>query len=461
MSYDLIVIGTGPAGEKAAAQAAYFGKRAAIVEGHALLGGARVQSCALPSKNLRETALALAGFRQRPGAVRVTVPADATLAELLCRHEPLVNAEIARVETNLGRHGVTLVRGWARFEDPHTLLVESGSSTERLTADVILVATGSRPARPAGIPFDDPDVFDTDKILGAGRVPASLAVIGGGVIGCEYASMFAPLGAHVVLLDAGPRLLPFVDGEVSGLLAESFEHLGIDVRRGAHVARVERTSRGLATMLADGTSVVTDQVLVSAGRDGRTEGLDLAAAGLEADARGRLPVNAHYQTAVPHIYAAGDVVGFPGLASISMEQGRLAMCHAFDLGYKTRLSPVQPLGVYTIPELAMVGETEESARTKGLDVGVGRAFYRDNPRAHLAGGRDGLLKLVFARADRRLLGAHIVGERATELIHIATTCLALGGTLDTFIEGVFNYPTLSELYKYAAYDGLGAARDNR
>jgi NAD(P) transhydrogenase len=211
----------------------------------------------------------------------------------------------------------------------------------------------------------------------------------------------------------------------------------------------------------DGGAVHTAQVLVSAGRVGRTVDLGLAAAGLAADERGRLRVNGHYQTDVEHIYAAGDVVGFPGLASISMEQGRLAMCHAFDLGYKTRLSPVQPLGVYTIPELAMVGETEESARDKQLSFGVGRAFYRDNPRAHLAGGRDGLLKLVFARADRRLLGAHIVGERATELIHIATTCLALGGTIDTFIEGVFNYPTLSELYKYAAYDGLGTEPNNQ
>jgi NAD(P) transhydrogenase len=462
MIYDLVVIGTGPAGEKGAAQAAYFGKRVAIVEGHAMLGGARVQSCALPSKNLRETALALAGLRQRPGAVSVSVSADATLGELLCRHEPLVNAEVSRVEANLRRHGITIVRGAASFEDPHSLLVRSpAGESERLAADVVLVATGSRPFRPAGIPFDDPDVFDTEGILTAGRVPGSLAVIGGGVIGCEYASMFAPLGARVVLLDAGPRLLPFADGEVSALLAESFEHLGIEVRLGARAAGVARAGARLVTTLDDGDTVATDQVLVSAGRVGRTAGLGLAAAGLAPDERGRLRVNPHYQTDVPHIYAAGDVVGFPGLASISMEQGRLAMCHAFDLRYKTRISPVQPLGVYTIPEFATVGETEESARAKGLAYGVGRAFYRDNPRAHLAGGRDGLLKLVFAREDRRLLGAHIVGERATELIHVATTCLALGGSIDTFIDGVFNYPTLSELYKYAAYDGLGGTRNNR
>jgi NAD(P) transhydrogenase len=464
VDYDLIVIGTGPAGEKGAAQAAYFGKRVAIIEGHAMLGGARVQSCALPSKNLRETALALAGFRQRPGsAVDVRVRPTATLAELLCRDEPLVNAEIARITTNIQRHGITLYRGQANFAEPHTVVVQPpGGAPLRLTADVVLIATGSRPSRPPGIPFEDPGVFDTDKILSAARVPESLAVIGGGVIGCEFASMFAPLGTSVVLLDAGARLLPFADGEVSAMLAESFAHLGIDVRLGARVAKVERAGKdSLHTVLEDGTRINTAEVLVSAGRTGRTEALDLAAAGLGADDRGRLPVNEHYQTAVPHIYAAGDVVGFPGLASISMEQGRLAMCHAFDLKYKTRLSSVQPLGVYTIPEFAMVGHTEESARGKGLSYGVGRAFFRDNPRAHLAGGRDGLLKLVFSRPDRRLLGAHIVGERATELIHIATTCLALGGTLDTFIEGVFNYPTLSELYKYAAYDGLGAVQTNQ
>jgi NAD(P) transhydrogenase len=454
--FDLIVVGTGPAGEKGAVQAAYFGKRVAVVERHAVLGGARITSCALPSKNLRETALALAGLRRREApSVRAEVRPGATLADLMCRHEPLVANEIARVRANLTRHGIEIVLGAARFEDPHTLRVDGPHGVQRLRAPVVLLAPGSSPHRPPGIPFDDPDVHDSDEILAVERIPASLTVVGGGVIGSEFATMLGPLGVRVTLLERGARLLPFADAEMSRVLTDSLPQVGVEARFGVNAVDVRRGAAGIVTRLDDGGSVVSEQVLVCAGRTGNTADLALDAAGLAADARGRLAVNDSYQTAVPHIYAAGDVIGFPALASTSMEQARIAMCHAFDLKYKTRLSPILPLGIYTIPELAMVGKTEEQATAEGLDVVVGRARFRDNARGQIAGDGDGMIKLLFARGGRKLLGAHIVGERATELIHIASTGLALGATLETFIDAVYNFPTLSELYKYAAYDALG------
>jgi NAD(P) transhydrogenase len=459
--YDLVVIGTGPAGEKGAAQAAYFGKRVAIVERRPVLGGARIHACALPSKNLRETALALSGLRQRQApAVSVSVDRGASLADLLCRQEPVLSAEIARVRRNLEAHGVTILGGHARFEDPHTLRVDpvdaGAGPPGRVTAGTFLVATGSTPLRPPGLPWDDPCLHDSDGILTVERLPESLIVIGAGVVGCELASMFAPLGVKITLLEGSDRLLPFADGEVSAMLADGLRRAGIDLRFRARAERVARApDGGLVATLASGEGLRAERVLFCGGRVGNTADLGLGAAGLAADARGRLPVDASYRTAVPHIYAAGDVIGFPALASTSMEQARIAMCHAFDLKYKTRLGPNLPLGIYTIPELAMVGETEESARAKGLAVEVGRAFYRDNPRGQIAGDAGGVLKLVFRPDDRRLVGAHIVGERATELIHVASTCLDFAGAIDAFIDAVYNYPTLTELYKYAAYDGLG------
>jgi NAD(P) transhydrogenase len=454
---DLVVVGTGPAGEKGAVQAAYFGKRVAIVERHPVLGGARITSCALPSKNLRETALALLALRRRQTpSVRAEVRPGATLADLMCRQEPLVGNEIARVRANLNRHAVEIVPGAARFEDPHTLRIDApDGGVRRLCAPIILLATGSSPHRPDGIPFGDPDIHDSDEILAVQRIPASMTVVGGGVIGAEFATMLAPLGVRVTLLERGARLLPFADAELSALLADSLPATGVAARFGVRAIDVRRTPEGIATRLDDGSRVVSEQVLVCAGRTGNTADLGLGAAGLTADARGRLAVNANYQTAVPHIYAAGDVIGFPALASTSMEQARVAMCHAFDLKYKTRLSAVLPLGIYTIPELAMVGMTEEAAAAERLDVVIGRARFAENARGQIAGDADGMIKLLFARDGRRLVGAHIIGERATELIHVATTGLALGATLETFIDAVYNFPTLSELYKYAAYDALG------
>jgi NAD(P) transhydrogenase len=455
MDFDLVVIGTGPAGEKGAAQAAYFGKRVAVVEKREVLGGARIHACALPSKNLRETALSLSGFRQRDArGVRVAVDRSASLSDLLCRQEPILSAEIARVRRNLEAHGVTTLGGHARFLDPHTLDVGG----KRVSAGVFLIATGSQPLRPPELPWGAAPLDDSDSILTVERIPESMIVIGGGVVGCELASMFAPLGVRITLIDRAERLLSFADGELSAILAEAFRRAGIDVRGGARARTVEPCEAGVRVILDDGERLEAERALFCGGRVGNTAELGLDAAGVRTDERGRVLVDAAYRTSVEHIYAAGDVIGFPALASTSMEQARIAMCQAFDLEYKTRLSPILPLGIYTIPEMSMVGETEESAREKGIDHEVGRALYRDNARGQIAGDADGMLKLVFARADKRLLGAHMVGERATELIHIASTLLLAGGTIDTFIDAVYNYPTLSELYKYAAYDGLGRLR---
>jgi len=451
--FDLIAIGSGPAGEKGAVQAAYFGKRVAVVERSAELGGAKIHACALPAKNLRETALALSGLRQRhaPG-VSSEVQRGATMSDLLCRQEPVRSAEIARVERNLRAHQVTLLRGHARFVGERRLHIDG---VGEVSADVILVATGSRPHRPRELPWGAPFLVDSDGILALPRLPESLVVVGGGVVGCEMASMFAPLGVRMTLIDQGPRLLGFADCELSAALASAFAHAGIAVMSGSRAARIEAASSGGGeVVLDDGRRVRGEVVLFSGGRIGNTADLDLPAAGLTVDAKSRLTVDACYRTAQPGIYAAGDVIGFPALASTAMEQARIAMCHAFDLKYKKAMSPILPLGIYTIPELSMVGDSAESAARRGIAVEVGRAYYRDNPRGQLAGDQDGMLKLVFAREGRRLLGAHIVGERATELIHVAATCLQLGGSADTFIDAVYNFPTLSELYKYAAYDAL-------
>jgi NAD(P) transhydrogenase len=437
--FDLIVIGSGPAGEKGAAQAAYFGKRVALVERRDILGGARIHNCALPSKALRETA-------SRRGD-----PGDAPLSELLCRREPLVSSEVARVTDNLRRHGVTVLYGHARFTGAHS--VDVGGRA--YTADVFLIATGSKPVRPSEIPFDHPRVDDTDTFLRVQQIPRSLVVAGGGVIGCELASMLARLGVEVTLIDRSDRLLRFADADVSRTLADSFRADGIRLRLGEHVSGVRPDDDGVTVELGASTALRADRALFCVGRAGNTASLGVDAAGVLLGDRGLVPVDDRYRTAVPHIYAAGDVVGFPGLASTSMEQARLAMCDAFDLRYKTRVSPILPLGIYTIPEFSMVGETEQSARRAGIDCEVGRAWYRDNPRGQLLGDAAGLLKLVFCRETRRLLGAHIVGERAADLIHIASANMQHGAAIDAFIDAVYNYPTLSELYKYAAYDGLG------
>ena len=451
--YDLVVIGSGPAGEKGAAQAAYFGKRVALVERAPHVGGAGINTGTVPSKTLRETALYFSGLRQRGlYGVDYSVKPDLTVHDFMYREQEVVRSLREVVNANIEHHRIDLIRGEAVFEDPHAVRV----GERRLRGDVVLIATGSVPTRPAGVPFADPRVHDSDEILAMTRLPKSLAVVGAGVIGCEYATIFAALGIRVALIDGRDRLLGFLDGEVADRLRLQMQLLGVDVRLGETVIRYDTYADGIRLDLEGGDALKTDAVLVAAGRVANVAGLALDRAGVAVNERGLLTVNDRYQTAVPHIYAAGDVIGFPALASTSMEQARVAMVHAFDLKYKTAVAPIFPLAVYTIPEIAMAGETEESCRGKNIDYCVGRALYRTNARGQIAGDLGGELKLVFRYPDKTLLGVHVIGEIAAELVHVGLMVLQVGGTIDAFISTVFNYPSLGDAYKYAAYDGLGA-----
>jgi NAD(P) transhydrogenase len=455
-SFDLIVIGSGPAGEKGAAQAAYFDKRVVLVEREPTVGGAGVNTGTVPSKTLRETALYFSGLRQRGlYGIDYTVKQDISVPDFMYRKQEVVRTLRGLIEANLERHGVEVVRGLASFVDPHTVRVQppDGAPPRELTAPVILIATGSVPNWPDGIPRDH-RLYDSDTILRMESLPRSLVVVGAGVIGCEYASMFRALGIDVKLVGGSDRLLPFLDTEISERLRLQMELLGLDVLLSDGVTEAVLDGPLVGLRLRSGGWLEAERVLFATGRMGATAGLGLDKAGLEAGPRGHLKVDANYQTAVPHIYAAGDVIGFPALASTSMEQARVAMCHAFDLRYKQSVSPLLPMAVYTIPEIAAVGETEESCREKGIAYAVGRGYYTGNSRGQIIGDMSGVVKLVFARDDLKLLGVHVLGEMASELVHVGQSCLLFGGTIDVFIQQVFNYPTLGEAYKYAAYDGL-------
>jgi len=455
-SFDLVVIGCGPAGEKAGAQAAYFGKRAAVIERSSSVGGSCINTGTVPSKTLRESALYFSGLKQR-GLYGI----DYSLKENLAVHDfmhherAVVEMERQRILKNLALHKIELIRGHAAFEDAHTLLVNSPHGTRRLHGEVILISTGSKPNRPAEIAFDDVHTFDSDTFLHMDRIPKSLAVIGGGVIGCEYASIFAALGVDVTLVDGRDRLLPFLDSEISDRLRDRFLAMGMHLWFNERPVKVENFPAGACLSMKSGKKLETEAVLFAAGRRSAVDGLALEKGGLAINDKGYIAVDENYRTIVPHIYAAGDVIGFPALASTSMEQGRVAACHAFGLKYKQRVASLLPMGIYTIPEISAAGETEQSCKEKGIDCCVGRALYENNARGHITGDTAGMLKLIFTRADRKLMGVSLIGESATELIHIGMMVLDNGLTIDEFIEQVFNYPTLSETYKYAAYDGLG------
>ncbi len=452
-----MVIGSGPAGEKGAAQAAYFGKRVAVVEHSPDVGGACINTGTLPSKILRESALYFSGLKQRGlYGIDYSLKEGLTVKNFMHRKDVLIEMERGKIQANLTAHRIDLIRGTASFEDAHTVAVRrSQKDVAQLRGEAILIATGSYPHRPPEIPFDDASVFDSDTILKMDRIPRSLAVVGGGVIGCEYASIFTALGVEVALVDGRDRVLPFLDAELSDCLRERLTSLGVKFFLGERMGPIERTKQGVRIQMPSGKTIEAEAALFAAGRRGAVDELHLEKAGLAVNKRGYIEVNESYQTAVPSIYAAGDVIGFPALASTSMEQGRVAVCHAFGFQYKQRLASMLPMGVYTIPEISAVGETEQSCKEKGIDYEVGRAHYANNARGMIAGDSAGLLKLLFRRADRQLLGVHIIGESATELIHVGMMALETGGTIDLFIDFVFNYPTLSEMYKYAAYDGLG------
>ncbi len=455
--YDLVVLGSGPAGEKGAAQAAYFGKKVALVERTPHLGGAGINTGTVPSKTLRETALYFSGLRQRGlYGIDYSLKEGLTVGDFMYRKQIVVESEWGIIRRNLERHNIEVVWGAASLQDPHTVRVELRDGGARdLTTEIVLIATGSSPFRPPDVPFDHRLIYDSDSILRMSHIPKSMTIVGGGVIGSEYACIFTALGVEATLVDGRDRLLPFVDSEIAGRLRGHLERLGLRFCFNTRVSKVETHQDHVHITLLDGTQLDNEIALFAAGRQSNVEGLGLEQLGVKLGNRGLILVNDKYQTSVPNIYAAGDVIGFPALASTSMEQARVGMVHAFNLLYKERVSPVLPLAVYTIPEISMVGLSEDECQQKNTPYLVGRAYYEKNPRGQIIGDTDGMLKLLFSPADKKLLGVHLIGEMASELVHIGAHVLSEEGTIDAFIHAVYNYPTLADSYKYAAYDGLG------
>ena len=454
--YDLVVIGSGPAGEKGAAQAAYFGKRVALVEKEAFLGGAAANTGTLPSKTLRETALYLTGFRQRQLlGLDLGLKKKVGVRDFLQRERYVKDQERLRILENLHRHHVTLFKGSASFVEPHTVAVTPDRCPPlHLTGDIVLLATGSFPYRPSVFPFHDPRVYDSDTILTLTEIPATLLVVGGGVIGCEYACIFAALGTRVTVVEKRGGIVGGIDEEIAGSLREQMAASGVRFLLNDGVKEV-RENGLVEVYLQSGAVERSHAVLVSSGRCGQTGSLCLDRVGVATNERGHVQVNGFFQTSLPHVYAAGDVIGSPALASTSMEQARLAMAHAFDLKYKDQLAPTLPYGIYTIPECASAGETEEALQKAKVPYVAGRASSANNARGQIIGDHKGLLKLLFHEDDLRLLGVHVIGEQATELVHVGLTAMLMKAGADLFIKTCYNYPTLTEMYKYATYDALG------
>ncbi len=453
--YDLLVIGSGPAGQKAAIQAAKLGKKVAIVERREVVGGVCLNTGTIPSKSLREAVLFLSGLHQRGlYGQSYRVKQDITMEDLAFRTNHVIKREIEVVQNQMARNRVEMVFGAARFVDPHRLQIRQSHESVEHTADYAILAVGTTPARPAHIPFDEVTIVDTDGLLSLTRLPKSVTIIGGGVIGTEYASIMATMGIIVTLIERRPRLLDFVDTEIIEALQYHMRNIGVTLRLNEEVVGIDKTGHDeVVVRLKSGKEVPATTVMYSVGRIGATQDLNLSAIGIVPDERGRLRVNEHFQTAVSHIYAAGDVIGFPALASTSMQQGRLAACHAFGVPAH-RESRLLPYGIYSIPEISMVGQHEDDLTQAGIPYAVGVARYREIARGQLIGDETGMLKLLFDPKTRDLLGVHAIGEGATELIHIGQAVMAFKGTLDYFIDTVFNYPTLAECYRVAALDGL-------
>jgi len=456
LRYDVVVVGSGPAGENGARQAAAFGKKVALIEKEAVPGGACANTGTIPSKALRETALAIQHARNRDAhGIELKVSSTVTVPELMGRRGLVTSREHARIRDGLSHAGVEVFRGTASFADPHTIKITTpgGFGTQEVGAEVVLLATGTRPFHPPQYSFDHARVYDSDTILLLDRVPRSLAILGGGVAGCEYASIFAALGVHVHIVDSKPRLLPWLDAELSLTMQDAFVSAGIELHQQLRANKIETGEKDVLVTLSTGSRIVAEKVLVAGGRIGNVEKLALEKAGLTATEKGILEVNPHCQTKVPHIYAAGDLVGFPGLASASAEQGRIAMQHACGSGRGT-LPDLLPVGIYTIPEVSCVGETEESLSAKFVPYVAGQTSLIGNARANLVGEAVGFLKVLAAKADAKILGVHCIGPHASELVHLGHAVMALGGDLHYFANTVFNYPTLGEAYKYAAFDAL-------
>jgi NAD(P) transhydrogenase len=459
--YDMLVIGSGPAGQKAAIQAAKVGKKVGVIERKKVVGGICINTGTIPSKSLREAVLFLSGFRQRNlyGA-SYRVKKDITFEDLAQRCDHVIKAEQEVIQSQLIRNSVDFMVGTASFLDPHRLSIKQDSEGNEHTADYVVVACGTEPARPPEIPFDNESIVDSDGLLSLKQLPRSLTIVGAGVIGCEYASILATLGIPVVLIERRPRLLEFVDSEIIESLQYQMRNVGVTLRFNEEVVGIQKSADGsVSIQLKSGKKIGAPLLMYSAGRIGATKGLNLENIGIMPDERGRLKVNENYQTSLAHIYAVGDVIGFPALASTSMQQGRHAACHAFGLGCESS-SHLLPYGIFTIPEISMVGRNEDELTRDGIPYEIGVARYREIARGQLIGDTVGMLKLVFHSETRALLGVHVIGEGATELVHIGQAVIAHNGKLDYFVDAVFNYPTLAECYKVAALAALNKFANN-
>jgi NAD(P) transhydrogenase len=460
MDYDLVVVGSGPAGQKAAIQGAKLGKSIALVERHVSLGGACVNTGTIPSKTIREAILYLTGLNQRAIYGQSYRLKDAvSIEDIALRTRHVVEREREIIRDQLMRNHVAILDGCARFVDAHTLVIDGRDGAERrVTAESVVIATGSKPAHPPEIEFNGNTVLDSDDIvLKLAQLPATIVIVGAGVIGIEFASMFAALGSKVTVVDARDGMLDFCDPEITEALQYHLRELNVVFRFGERVVKVEARENGTLTSLESGKLLPADVVFYSAGRQGAVADLDLALAGLDADSRGRIAVDERHRTAVPHIYAVGDVVGFPSLASASAEQGRLAACDIFGVPTNAGEAPL-PIGIFSIPEISYVGKTETELTEAMIPYEVGIAHYRELARGQILGESHGLVKLLVSPEDRKLLGVHAFGAGATEVVHIGQAVMGLGGTIDYLVDSVFNYPTFAEAYKVAALDALNKLR---
>jgi NAD(P) transhydrogenase len=452
--YDLIVIGSGPAGQRAAIQGAKSGKRVALIEKREVVGGTCINSGTIPSKTMREAVLHLSGFEyQGIYGVNYRVKEKITMGDLGFRVQHVIKTETDITQAQLSRNGIEVIYGTARFVDPTHIRVENSRGVSDYEAAIIVIGTGTKPSVSPKVPLNGRTIINSDQILQMAEVPRILIVVGGGVIGVEYTCMFAALGVRVILVEKRPRLLEFADAEIVEALSYHLRDNRVTMRLNEEVESVEDTPTGVVANLMSKKKISGDALLYAVGRQGNVEELDLPAAGLEADSRGRIPVSANYQTKQPHIYAAGDVIGFPSLASVSMEQGRIAAATA--LGIPVHSNPATyPYGIYTIPEISFIGKTEEQLTDEDVPYEVGVAYYREIARGQIRGDTTGRLKLIFNRETKEILGVHIIGEGAAELLHIGQAVMILKGTIEYFVDTVFNYPTLAECYKAAAFNGL-------
>ena len=455
-NYDLIVIGSGPAGEKAAVKAAYFGKKVAVVEAMPEVGGAGVNTGTLPSKTLKESALFFSGKYERGvHGVEKKLEQKTTIEDFFYRKKVVQTTVESEVRRNFEVHHVDVIHGRASFRDSHILEINTPQGVTAVRGEYILIATGSYPFHPPGIPFDGELVHDSDTILQIKRIPKTLAIVGAGVIGCEYATIFATMGTKVSLINDRDKVMPFLDNEISLELVEQMRKIGIEILFNVGLKSVNRGKDSVDINLDNGSTIKTEMFLFAAGRSGSTAGLNCEAAGVKLGKREVVEVDGSYRSSIPNIFAVGDVIGFPALAATSMDQGRVAVSHMFGLNDLTSVTKDFPYGIYTVPEVSMVGMTEQDATSKNFDVCVGKANYSDMHRGRIMGVTEGFLKIVFERSSLRILGVHIVGPLATEIIHYGLLLVQEKKDLNAILAQVFNYPTLHDLYKYAAFDGLG------